>query len=57
VFVEGVILDINSYDQWGVELGKELATSLQPIVEGDIAPDGKDASTASLVAYVHRHRD
>ncbi len=33
VFVEGVILGLNSYDQWGVELGKELATALQPIVE------------------------
>ena len=30
VFVEGAILDINSFDQWGVELGKELATSLGP---------------------------
>ena len=34
VFVEGVILGINSYDQWGVELGKELALALQPILEG-----------------------
>jgi len=56
-FVEGVILDINSYDQWGVELGKELATSLQPIVDGAQAADGKDASTASLVRYIHTHRD
>jgi hypothetical protein len=31
VFVEGVILGINSYDQWGVELGKELALALQPV--------------------------
>lgn len=56
VFVEGVILGINSYDQWGVELGKELATALQPIIEGDVPADGKDASTRSLVAYLHRHR-
>ncbi|MEM7320834.1 MAG: glucose-6-phosphate isomerase, partial [Pseudomonadota bacterium] len=35
VFVEGVLLGINSYDQWGVELGKELATSLGPIVDGE----------------------
>jgi glucose-6-phosphate isomerase len=34
VFVEGVILGINSFDQWGVELGKELATALGPIVSG-----------------------
>ena len=56
VFVEGVILNINSYDQWGVELGKELATSLQPIVDGSEPTDGKDGSTASLVYYILRHR-
>ncbi|MCB5197759.1 glucose-6-phosphate isomerase [Loktanella sp. TSTF-M6] len=50
VFVEGVVLGINSYDQWGVELGKELATSLQPVVEGQASADDKDGSTAALVA-------
>jgi glucose-6-phosphate isomerase len=52
VFVEGVILGINSYDQWGVELGKELALALQPILEGKVSADGKDGSTAALVAYL-----
>ena len=56
VFVEGVILGINSYDQWGVELGKELATSLQPVVEGTQPAEGKDSSTASLVDYILKHR-
>ncbi|WP_299612980.1 glucose-6-phosphate isomerase [uncultured Tateyamaria sp.] len=56
VFVEGVILGINSYDQWGVELGKELATALQPIVEGTAPSDGKDGSTQALVSYLHAHR-
>ena len=42
VFVEGVMLGINSFDQWGVELGKELATALGPLVEGADAGD-KDA--------------
>ena len=51
VFVEGVILGINSYDQWGVELGKELALALQPILEGKQGTDGKDGSTAQLVAW------
>ncbi len=51
VFVEGVILGLNSYDQWGVELGKELALALQPILEGASAAD-KDGSTQSLVAYL-----
>ncbi|WP_298838561.1 glucose-6-phosphate isomerase [uncultured Roseobacter sp.] len=57
VFVEGVILGINSFDQWGVELGKELATSLQPVVEGTASADGKDGSTAALVGFIHRHSD
>ena len=52
VFVEGVILGINSYDQWGVELGKELALALQPILEGKVGTTGKDGSTAALVAYL-----
>ncbi len=56
VFVEGVILGINSFDQWGVELGKELATSLGPIVTGEQPSDGKDASTRGLVDYVLRYR-
>ncbi len=57
VFVEGVILDIISFDQWGVELGKELATSLQPVVEGTQSTSNEDASTATLVDFIHRHRD
>ncbi len=52
VFVEGVILGLNSYDQWGVELGKELATALQPIVEGRESADGKDGSTVALVGFL-----
>ncbi len=52
VFVEGVILGVNSYDQWGVELGKELALALQPVLEGRETADGKDGSTAMLVDYL-----
>lgn len=51
VFVEGVILGINSFDQWGVELGKELATALQPLLEGGGAGD-KDGSTLGLVGFL-----
>jgi glucose-6-phosphate isomerase len=52
VFVEGVILGINSFDQWGVELGKELALALEPVLTG--ASDGadKDGSTRQLVSFV-----
>ncbi|WP_146589087.1 glucose-6-phosphate isomerase [Puniceibacterium confluentis] len=56
VFVEGVILGINSYDQWGVELGKELATSLGPVVTGRETAEGKDGSTRQLVEYVLLYR-
>ncbi len=48
VFVEGVIWGINSFDQWGVELGKELATALVPLVQGGDA-SGKDGSTQGLL--------
>lgn len=51
VFVEGVMLGINSFDQWGVELGKELATALAPILSGDTPADDKDGSTQQLVNF------
>jgi glucose-6-phosphate isomerase len=50
VFVQGAVWDVNSFDQWGVELGKQLAATLIPMVKGEAAPDGKDASTAGLIA-------
>ncbi|MFD1912163.1 glucose-6-phosphate isomerase [Halodurantibacterium flavum] len=52
VFVEGVILGINSFDQWGVELGKELANALQPVLEGRAGAEGKDGSTRQLIGYL-----
>ncbi len=55
VFVEGVVLGLNSYDQWGVELGKELATALQPVVEGTQSAAGKDGSTVGLVDFLQAH--
>jgi glucose-6-phosphate isomerase len=54
VFVQGAIWNINSYDQWGVELGKELANSLQPMVEGRADVVGKDASTAGLIGALRK---
>jgi glucose-6-phosphate isomerase len=54
VFVEGVILGINSFDQWGVELGKELALKLLPILEGRESAEGKDGSTRMLVEALQR---
>jgi hypothetical protein len=51
VFVEGVILGINSFDQWGVELGKELAKALEPVLTGAADGADKDGSTRALVAF------
>lgn len=55
VFVEGAILGINSFDQWGVELGKELAGEVLPLLEGGDG-GGQDGSTRALVAEVRRMR-
>ena len=52
VFVEGVILNLNSFDQWGVELGKELALALDPVMQGVESADDKDGSTQSLVRFL-----
>ena len=56
VFVEGVILGLNSFDQWGVELGKELAVTMEPVVAGRAAADGKDASTRMLVEFLRQQK-
>ena len=57
VFTEATIWNINAFDQWGVELGKELATKLLPVVEGRVVerkenPAQADGSTAGLVAFL-----
>lgn len=50
VFVQGVIWGVNSYDQWGVELGKDLANALIPMVRDGAAVEDVDGSTAGLIA-------
>ena len=56
VFVEATLFGINAFDQWGVELGKELATGLRPVVTGDTGTEGQDGSTAGLVAVLKTMR-
>ena len=52
VFVQGTIWNINSFDQWGVELGKQLAKAVLPAVQS--GPDGThDSSTEGLLAQYH----
>ncbi|MEI2713054.1 MAG: glucose-6-phosphate isomerase [Nocardioides sp.] len=56
-FVQGAVWGIDSYDQWGVELGKQLAQRLAPAVSGDQSvADEQDASTRGLIAYYREHR-
>ncbi|MBV7364243.1 glucose-6-phosphate isomerase [Actinomycetaceae bacterium TAE3-ERU4] len=57
-FVEGAVWGVNSYDQWGVELGKQLALQIYPAITGDeTAYDAQDDSTRSLISYYRSHRD
>jgi len=56
IFVQGTIWRINSYDQWGVELGKQLASAILPELEGEQPVDAHDVSTNGLIAYYRAHR-
>ena len=56
-FVEGAVWGIDSFDQWGVELGKQLAQELRPAVGGDAdVLAQQDPSTQSLIGYFQEHR-
>jgi glucose-6-phosphate isomerase len=52
IFVQGTVWGIDSFDQWGVELGKTLASELLPMVEKGAPAGGRDASTAGLIAAI-----
>ncbi|WP_080795999.1 glucose-6-phosphate isomerase [Corynebacterium pacaense] len=56
VFVQGVIWDINSFDQWGVELGKQQANDLGPAVSGEVEVDSGDSSTDALIKWYRQNR-
>ena len=56
-FTQGAVWGIDSFDQWGVELGKELAVKLAPVIAGEEAPEPLDGSTAALVERIRRIRD
>lgn len=56
-FVQGAVWGIDSFDQWGVELGKVLAKQILPAIEGDSAAfDAQDASTKALIEYYRANR-
>ncbi len=56
VFVMGAIWNINSFDQWGVELGKQLASRIRPELDSHDAAHGHDASTNGLLDYLKQFR-
>jgi glucose-6-phosphate isomerase len=51
IFVQGIIWNINSFDQWGVELGKQLAKAIYPELKDDSRVSGHDASTNGLINH------
>ncbi|MFO7497134.1 MAG: glucose-6-phosphate isomerase [Desulfobacterales bacterium] len=56
VFVQGVVWGINSFDQWGVELGKQLARTIQSELATPGPAVGHDASTNGLINHIKQHR-
>nr|KAF6285703.1 glucose-6-phosphate isomerase [Myotis myotis] len=52
IFVQGIIWDINSFDQWGVELGKQLAKQIEPELDGSSPVTSHDSSTNGLINFV-----
>ncbi|MDA8224821.1 MAG: glucose-6-phosphate isomerase [Betaproteobacteria bacterium] len=57
IFVQGTVWDINSFDQWGVELGKQLALGIAPDLTGERRGAHHDASTNGLIDAVHAFRE
>ncbi|CAH8592186.1 unnamed protein product [Schistosoma turkestanicum] len=56
IFVQGIIWNINSFDQWGVELGKVLAKKIQPELTSSEPITSHDSSTNGLIAFIKSHR-
>ncbi|EFA76252.1 glucose-6-phosphate isomerase [Heterostelium album PN500] len=55
IFVQGIIWNINSFDQWGVELGKQLAKSILPELHNQEKITAHDSSTNGLINYFKQH--
>jgi glucose-6-phosphate isomerase len=56
IFTQGIVWNINSFDQWGVELGKQLAKAILPELEGDGAVSTHDSSTNGLINHYKQTR-
>ena len=59
VFAQGAIWNLDSFDQWGVELGKQLGNEILDLLQGQRTPDdgGRDASTKGLISLYRKHHD
>uniref|UniRef100_A0A673A3B7 Glucose-6-phosphate isomerase n=1 Tax=Sphaeramia orbicularis TaxID=375764 RepID=A0A673A3B7_9TELE len=55
IFVQGVMWNINSYDQWGVELGKQLAKKIEPELKDDSEVSSHDSSTNGLINFLKKN--
>src|SRR5574343_867436 len=56
VFCLGILWNLNSFDQWGVELGKQLANKLAPCIRDEAPTEGLDPSTRGLINHLRRFR-
>uniref|UniRef100_A0A646QF14 Glucose-6-phosphate isomerase n=1 Tax=Hemiscolopendra marginata TaxID=943146 RepID=A0A646QF14_9MYRI len=56
IFVQGIIWDINSFDQWGVELGKQLAKVIESELQNPEPVKSHDSSTNGLLAFIKKHK-
>jgi len=56
IFVQGIIWDVNSFDQWGVELGKQLAKAILPELTSSTEITSHDPSTNGLLKFIKAHR-
>lgn len=56
IFVQGQIWNINSFDQFGVELGKQLAKAILPELDSIEPVSAHDASTNGLINFINKHR-
>jgi len=56
IFVQGIVLDVCSFDQWGVELGKGLASNIGQELISDTINASYDSSTQNLIAHYHQNK-
>ena len=57
VYVQSVIWDINAFDQWGVELGKQLVSEIEPVINSDATVSRLDGSTRGLLDHIARWKN